>query len=174
MEKSEQQLDIFATDPVLLKTLEEAKQEVRDGRDIGITCPCCGQFAKTYRRKITSAMAYGLALMYNRKSHDYVHVEGFLKKIPNLPSSIRGDIAKLRHWGLIEAKAGEKEDGNPSNGYYKITGFGKLFVEKDAKAVKYIYLYNNKVVGSSDEMCTFTECLGQKFNYNEVVKEILW
>ncbi|MCA9495771.1 MAG: hypothetical protein KC589_02420, partial [Nanoarchaeota archaeon] len=42
-------------------TLEQAKKILRESIEKdGATCPCCNQFVKAYKRKITSSMAYSL------------------------------------------------------------------------------------------------------------------
>ena len=153
-------------------TLEEAKKMLRENFDTGIECPCCGQFVKKYNRKITSAMAYGLILLYqyNKKNPgEWVHVENYFKSL-NIPSSIRGDISKLRYWHLIEKKSEIREDGSNRNGYYRIDNLnGISFVENRKRVSARAYIYNQRVYGFSPETVTIAECLGKKFNYKELM-----
>lgn len=161
--------------PILPKiTLEEAKEQLNNELEIGTICPCCGRFAKTYKRKITSAMAWGLILIYkhyrdNKFYDEFLHIENFFKNIKNLPSSIRGDITKLRHWGLIESLKEKRSDGNPQSGYYRITNLGIRFVRSEIKVKEHMLIYDDKVQSFIGKYVTITDCLGNKFNYDELV-----
>lgn len=159
-------------------TLEEAKEELQSKLSEGTRCPCCQQYAKEYKRKITSSMAWGLILIYRyfRKEGDlrkWLHIENYFKSIPNLPSSVRGDISKLSFWGLIRRKEGERADGSKRVGYYKITERGVNFVEGKIRVSKFIYLYNNKVRGFGDEQVDLRDCLSKKFNYDELMNQTI-
>jgi hypothetical protein len=159
--------------------IKEAKELLRNIADEGFVCPCCGQPAKVYRRTITSAMATGLILMYNKfrdrsfvDTPSWLHIESFFKDISGLPPSIRADIPKLRFWHLIEAKNEEKEDGNPCNGYYRLTDLGRAFVENRISVQKVIKIYNNRRIGQVTEKGTLTikEALKNKFSYDNLMK----
>ena len=151
------------------KTLSEAKREVIEGRLKGIKCPCCNQHVRLYKRNITSAMAYALIIIHRSGNTSFFHIENYFKKI-NCPASIRGDFPKLRFWGLIEKKSDLRPDGSNRNGYYRITGKGRDFVNNNITVLKYLYLYNNKVQATEpDELVNIHTCLTQKFNYNELM-----
>jgi len=113
----------------------EGVEDINDGRlyvfsnyDKGVICPCCDQFAKKYKRKFNSTMARALIIIY-RAGRDWVHLEELFKNTPKIPSSIRSNASILRWWQMIRRKEGEKDDGNPNNGFYKITDLGIAFVE---------------------------------------------
>jgi len=162
-------------------SLSQAKYELNKNLSKGDICQCCGRFAKLYHRKITSAMAYGLILMYNESKRliegdnsDYIHVENFFKPL-NIAASIRADIPKLRFWGLIEpAKLGSK-DGNPHSGYYRLTPFGRNFVMGGVSVPKYLKIYNNEcygevlIYGKATKPVTIITCLDSMFNYDELM-----
>lgn len=153
-----------------MQTIAEAKKYLRENFEEGVSCPCCGQLVKLYKRKITSSMAYGLIILAkNKKVGELVHLLNFFKSIENVAAGIAGDLPKLRWWGLLEAVEEEREDGNPNNGYYVLTTTRKLFVDGLTKVPKHIFLYNNKVQNKSQEMTTIRECLGDKFNYEELM-----
>ena len=151
-------------------TLEEAKQFLRDNWEDGVGCPCCKQFVKKYKRKITSAMAYGLIKLvrYNGTTEP-IHIENFFKGM-DVPSSIRGDISKLKYWGFITPVKCKRDDGCSRNGYYFLTEKGQMFVRGGYTVPKYIYLFNNKPYGFSDEMVDVKIALGNKFNYKELME----
>ena len=82
-------------------SIQQGKDFLKESWRKGAKCPCCGQLVKLYQRKITSAMAYGLILLHNLQTDDFIHIENWLKE-KNIPSSIRGDFPKLKHWELIK------------------------------------------------------------------------
>lgn len=156
-------------------TLAQAKEILRKHLDKGANCPCCKQPVKMYRRPLTSAMALGLLLLYkDNKTYEsqgdqWYHLENFFKAIPDLPSSVRGDVPKLRFWGLIRAKEGGKDDGNPSNGLYQLTSSGKAFSQGIIKLSSHVKLYNNKFFGLSGNEINIHQALGTKFNYDQII-----
>jgi hypothetical protein len=152
-------------------TLEEARDLVRDNLREGLVCPCCEQFAKVYKRKLNGAMAASLVLIARHFKHstEWLHVENYLKELPGIPASLRGDFAKLRYWGLIERMEGEREDGSNRVGYYRITPLGKDFVEGRVKVPGHVYLFNSECIGHSDETLHIGEALGTAFDYAELM-----
>lgn len=156
-----------------MTTIEEAKQFLREnwGGKI-VLCPCCKQSVKLYERKITSSMAYGLILLYRyfrlSPHNAYVHIENYFKEL-KIASSIRGDMVKLKYWGLIERSFGIRSDGSFRNGYYRITEKGTQFVLGGFQVPRCVKLFNNKFYGFSEEMTTIKEALGDKFNYRELM-----
>ena len=95
-------------------------------------------------------------------------MENYFKDILDLPSSIRGDCPKLRFWGLIEpvSEAALPEDGNPNNGYYRITDLGRKFAEGKVLLQSKVKIYNNKFYGFSGPEIDVWKALKNKFNYN--------
>lgn len=156
------------------QTIEEAKSYMRKEVDKGVRCVCCGQFARVYVRQITSSMACGLILLYRATSYEkqYIHIEDLFKSLTQIPSSVRGDVPKLRFWNLIEPQEGEREDSNPKNGYYCITEAGKQFVLGQITVNSKIRVYNDRFLGYGKDstMITIQEALKNKFNYSELMK----
>ena len=153
-------------------TIAQAKYVLKNKLREGFTCPCCDQFAKMYSRPISSSMAAGLCIIYNESKDEYIHIETLFKG-KDVPSSLRGDIPKLRFWNLIMPKEGATEDGNPNSGYYKITLLGQHFVENRIKVPSHVDIYNNTFYGYSPKAkdIGIVEALKEKFNYNEIVHE---
>lgn len=142
-----------------MKTIEEAKEYLREsvGEGIAVQCPCCTQNVKLYQRKITSSMGYAMIML--RSELGFVHMEDFLKK-KNCPSSIRGDVSKLRFWGLLEPG---------DTGYYRVTPLGRNFVDGKYKVMKFVHLFNNKMYRESGDLVSIKEVLRDKFNYEELM-----
>lgn len=133
-------------------------------RNSGYTCSCCGQFVKTYHRKLNSSMACVLLLIYRSGKRSYFHVENWLKEIGR--SELRADYHKLRFWKFIEPKLENREDGSPRNGFYKITGLGILFSEDKTTAKEKAIIFNNKLERLDGEEINIKTALGLKFNYD--------
>lgn len=169
-------------------TIAEGREWLAERFDEGVTCPCCDQLVKRYKRKLNSSMAYVLILLYqwerNPPAGDYiqagayVHVPSYLvwatRRNPAMAAASRGDWAKLVHWDLIETMPGQKrEDGSNRAGYYKITAKGCNFVRGVEKVPAHIYLYNQEVQATPDDasvpLVTIREALAEKFNYDELM-----
>ena len=154
------------------KTIQQAKEELRGAWREGIDCPCCGQFVKLYRRKVTSSMARGLISVYHYferpNAEEWLHVPGFLKS-----STLCGDFSKLRHWELVELQPfQEREDGSKRAGYYRITEVGREYVRGEILIDKYRYEYNGqvrKVTDADTTQASIKDALGSKFDYRELM-----
>ena len=57
--------EVAAEPPSDGETLGGARDWLRDRVEKGAKCPCCGQFAKVYRRTITSGMARALFMIWH-------------------------------------------------------------------------------------------------------------
>ena len=154
--------DFYAWTP-----LAEVREWVEENADDGVTCPCCGQFAKRYRRKIHSTMARDLIKLSRRVGWGrYVRVNAELSgggRPPHL-----GDFAKLAYWGLIEEHPAQRGDGGRA-GWWKITEDGDRFVSHDLRVPKYAVVYNGAVVSHDGEMVNISDALGDKFDYWELM-----
>lgn len=143
--------------------LEEAKDWLRERVYEGARCPCCNQFAKVYKRRIYSSMALSLIKLYRYQDDDFKHI----KEIEQ-----RGDFTKLVHWGLVHEKTKEiNDDDKKTSGYWRITEFGKQFVEKKVSVRTYIKLYDSLFLGFEGDEVYINDCLGKKFSYEELMND---
>lgn len=158
-------------------TLQEAREYVKEGSKKGVSCPCCQQYAKIYKRKINSGMArvlIHLYIEYFETAQEWVQVKEFLrqKKYRN-----NHDWTLLRFWGLLEPK--EKEETDPKkmkyNGLWRVTVWGKQFVtDTRFKVNERAMIYNNTFKGFVDEKeINIKDALGSKFDYQELMKGII-
>ncbi len=129
----------------------------------GATCPCCGQFAKIYRRTITSGMARALILFYREGgTKEWVHG-------PTLLGGARADEAKLRYWNLIEEATGKRDDGGRA-GYWRVTRRGERFVNGTLVLPKYALVFNGDLIEFDDEEhVDIIDALGTRFDYAELM-----
>ena len=151
---------------------EQIKNEFVSQLDKGTVCPCCGRFNKLYGRKINSSMAWTLMLIYDYYKREgnlrkWLKVESYLKSLPAVPTSLRGDFPKLRYWKLIIQKEGEVE--GTKLGLYRITEKGINFCEKRIKVSKVAFVHNKVVKSFSEEQISIVDALGDRFSYKELL-----
>jgi hypothetical protein len=102
------------------------------------TCPCCLQRTQVYRRTLTTTMLQALHVLTQHSTY-WFHLETLLKNNVGLSSAVRGDAAKLRHWGLLEL--------DPKRfGYYRTTEKALAFLRGDLAVPRAVYLYRGDVV----------------------------
>ncbi len=156
--------------------LAEAVRWVMRHRDDGVECPCCGQFAKVYRRKLNSAMARGVLFLYEldtRKPGEWWHVAEEVAKRDDLAHIQRSrEWPKAKYWGLIEEKDEEREDGGKA-GWWRITAAGKEFARGNGRQPRHALVYNACVLGlDALETTDIRRALGDKFDYSELMARI--
>jgi len=147
---------------VYLDTLAIAQREVEAGLTDGTHCPCCGQLAKAYHRKLNSGMASALIEVWKRHGVGWAHV-------PDIAPKVGGDFAKMRHWGLVQESLGLRADGG-RQGDWRVTSLGKSFVRGLVTVPSHITVYNNAVSGTDGPAITIREALGSRFNYDELMR----
>jgi hypothetical protein len=147
-------------------TLVQAKAELTAGLEEGIACPCCGQFAKLYERRINSGLAACLVWLVREylDSKDWIDVP---RKAPRFVLRNR-EMGRLRHWGLVVQQKNE-DKAKKTSGMWKPTTIGVKFVCRELTVPKKVRLFNNQFQGFSDEEVGILECLGDKFDYNKLM-----
>lgn len=164
----------LSLDRAEMMSLNSARAWLSERLDAGAECPCCGQLAKVYKRKLNGAMAYVLLLIARRDGDDWIHVPSYInahEKRPGVAAAIRGDWAKLVHWGLLEELLGERPDGSTRVGYYRITERGRRFARGKLRVPRHIWIYDGRVLEHKDtETVSIREALGDKFDYSELMK----
>lgn len=144
--------------------LEEAKQELQENLHEGTECPCCGQFAKLYKRKFNSTMARCLIKLYGMEDK-FHHVSQIIEGISPTGS---GDFSKLRYWGAIEEMPNDNRTKKTS-GYWRITEAGRDIVQNPLKKLEgYALVYNSEALKMEGET-TLVDALGEKFDYQELM-----
>lgn len=171
-----EQLDMFVTisraNPALLheqtdRTLADARAHVIQHRDEGVACPCCGQLAKLYRRRLHKAMARALCwlVVEHERAGDWVYT-------PDGPSWVTQsrELPKLRMWGLIEQKPNDDKRYKRCNGYWRPTSRGRRFVLDFTTEPTHVLVYDGVVEGFSSDQQTIVQALsGIGFSYSELM-----
>lgn len=155
-------------------TFDLVKQNFQAKLEDGTHCPCCGQFAKVYKRKLNSAIALGLVLLQQRLSLDpseWVHAEQFFKTHPRATSTLwgGGEFSKARYWNLIELADGQRPDGSKRIGLVRLTQLGREFARGLCTVSKYVVVYNGEAHGLSEEQTSIHTALGDRFSYSELM-----
>jgi len=151
-------------------TLDQARDRVFANLDNGSFCPCCGQFCKLYKRKLNSGMSAALIWIVRRyeRERDWINVP---RDAPRFVLRTK-EYGTTRHWGLLMQKPHDPEDDDgqtKTSGLWKPTEKGIRFVHNRISIPKRVHLYNNQVLGWSEERITIEEALGSPFNYAELM-----
>lgn len=143
-------------------SLGAAKFWLLEHRDEGVSCPCCGQFAKVYRRTIHASMARDLIRAYRSNGAKPFHVRATL-------GHDGGDFAKLAYWGLIADEPGLRDDGSTRVGWWHLTSLGIEWVCGHAYVRKYAHVYNGGLLYLAGESIGVRDALGKHFSYNDLM-----
>ena len=146
--------------------LRQVREWLIERRDQGEQCPCCGQFAKVYRRKIHSTMARDLTQLWRAASYEWTHVPTALGS----HGRSVGDLAKMAYWGLMEEMPAVREDGSSRSGWWRITNSGGKYVRGELYVSKYALVYDGKVLSLEGEQVGIRDALGTKFNYDDLMR----
>ena len=147
-----------------IKTLIDARQYVKDNREDGCTCPCCGQKAKVWKKTIISTSAADLIRLVNMYQGTALHYDQFatVKKDRNFSQLV------LR--GLIKAEDND-DSSKRSSGMWHPTERGIRFARGEIRIQKYVLTYNNKKIGVEGAYVRIEDVLGKKFNYEELIDD---
>lgn len=127
----------------------------------GVHCPCCGQYAKVYKRQINASMARSLITMWRAAGLDWAH-------LPTVVGSRSREEGKLAYWGLIEESLGKRADGGRA-GYWRVTPAGEDYVRGGLALPKYALVYDGKVIEWDGPQLTVRDALGHQFDYEELM-----
>ena len=145
-------------------TLEQARRQLFESLSDGKDCPCCGQYAKSYRRGVSGSQVKALMYLF-QCGRGWHHHREF--------ADGSGEHAKLRFWGLVEKQTepdeAEEED-KTSTGYWRITKLGKRFVNGEVDIPKYVYIYNNQLMHKDNFVkVSVHDCIKNKFKFSEIM-----
>jgi hypothetical protein len=158
--------------PVTLafETLAEARAYVAAGLDRGVDCPCCGQRAQRYLRRMYAANASWLIALVRKYevTQDWVHI-----KDPALPS-IGGDYGKCRWFGLIVPAPHEIRGSNKkSSGLWRPTHEGIEYVFGKRTIPRAVIVFNDRAEGFVGPQTSIIEALGRKFDWYQLMSGFL-
>lgn len=151
--------------------LEDLRQDWQDGikSKEGANCPCCGRFSKVYKRTINRSIAQSLRWMYQFAKDSGVDAWAYMREQAPQQSIRANEYTKLLSWGLAEKMPSEPNSKKKSTGMYRITQKGIDFVEHRVSVPKYVFINKNEVLYVSEELTDFTSCLGEYFDYQDLM-----
>lgn len=152
-------------------TIEQAKQFLRENMTNGTICPCCNNYVKMYKRKLTSTMVFCLIQFkkhVDRNGNDFQKYITILDRLKLTPTQ-RADWQKLVYFKLIEPETNER--GHVRSGYYRMTEIGMKFVNHKITIPEYVNVYNSKVFGYSETQINISQAIKNKFNYLELMSK---
>lgn len=146
-----------------LVTLADARAWLGDQLQRGgAVCPCCSQLAKIYKRKLNSNMARTLIIGYRTVGLAWFHA----------PTTVgdRGELAKLRYWGLVEEEQTLRADGGRA-GWWRVTSKGEQFILGRIELPAHALVYDGELLrlDESDGLIGIRAALGEKFSYQELM-----
>jgi hypothetical protein len=152
-------------------TLGEARKELRKGWEVGTTCPCCGQHAQLYRRKLNSGMARMLIRLYRL---DRANPGGafHVREIIGSSDGGSGDLSKMVYWNLIVGLPKDPAKDTRTSGEWMITPLGRQFAEGDRTVRSHVIVYNGRERGFEGDMIDIRVALGAKFSYTELMGRV--
>ena len=151
------------------QSLGDARLHVVRGIEVGCSCPACGQLARVYKRKLNVSMVASLCWLVRKSGPDlrWVHVN---KDAPKWVVRQGGELAKLAHWGLVEAQDKDEDDTSKrTSGLWRPTLTGVDFAYDRIEMPTYAYLYDNRCMELSEETCVVRDALGTRFDYGELM-----
>lgn len=149
----------------------------------GAICPCCDQFAKVYRRKLNSGIAVALIALYRLSlrqristevDQPYYHVNEIATELHAMKfrnQMAAAQIPLARFWCLVEEELNANTSKSQS-GKWRFTSAGWDFLRRrgnKSTIAKYVLLYNNQALGYAGPDVTIDNCLGQHFNYQDLM-----
>lgn len=163
-------MDLFGQTPEeIIQELREENQRLRSSPGI-TTCKICDQTCKVYTRNVKDGQSRDLIALYhlsNRKPD-----QKFFKTHEFRKGKNDGEFAKMVYWNLVEMdmKLTKKNTPTKKRGWWKITQVGIEFVRMQRRIPKWIKTYNSEIVEVLEgETTNIRECLGEKFDYDELM-----
>lgn len=161
-----------------METILEAKAYLKNQTEQGkgYKCPACAQFVQVYKRKINANAARSLILMFNESAkyeEDYhkpwkwIHIQKMFAEKGLRATAM--DYIQLSRFRLIEKSKEPAKDGKKDNGIWRLTPEGAGFALNRNTIPAYALVYNNKTIGWANAKVKITECLKEKFKYDEII-----
>jgi hypothetical protein len=146
-------------------SIERVRAYVSANAERGISCPCCDQLVKVYRRKLNANMTRFLCSL----------VRIYLSRGRGSWISFKDcefdgrDYPCVAMWGLAETK-GSEDSGKKNSGLWRPTQKGIDFVLAGLRVPSHVHVLNNNVIGWSEETAGVRESLGSAFSYDELMQ----
>jgi hypothetical protein len=147
-------------------TVREAHDWLWARIEKGAPCPCCGQFAKIYYRRINFSMLKALGNLYKAARRGHTR-DGFEHLPPIDPS--HGEAARLAYWGLIEEEPGFRLDGG-RKGWWRPTDKGMDFLRGGLWVPSYARVYDSKLLALLGRPWSARDALKEGFDLRRLME----
>jgi len=150
--------------------LGRARALVHRFRGDGVTCPCCDQLVKVYRRPFNAQMARGLIWLV--REHER-RVESGTEEWIHVPSAAPGWLLASRefwrcaYWGLIIQRRND-DPTKRTSGYWKPSPQGAAFVHDNARLPAVALIFDGRVLDTEGPDINVVAALGKRFDYREL------
>lgn len=118
----------------------------------GMECPCCGRYARMYRRPLNSGMARGLIRLYKDADCRWQRTSQTKWR----------EESKLAFWGLVE-------NGTEERGLRRVTPKGEAWLNREVTVPKYAWEFNGECISLVGDEITIDVALGTKFSLEELL-----
>jgi TusA-related sulfurtransferase len=128
----------------------------------GTNCPLCLQRVRLSHRKLNRGhVLFMLDLARLSTTEDpWVHRK-------QCTSTKNRDYNVVKDWGLIRMKPNDTDPTKKESGYWRLTDKGERFLRGKVRVPKYVYIYNNTVLGESDETVAVGDAWGEAFDFED-------
>ena len=166
---SDRQPKVSHPKPDPIDTLARAKRELEFKLDEGAICPCCGKYARRYRRKFNSSMARSLIWLYRVSTTDGTDAASWVDVPNTAPKWLlrTNQLPTVRWWGFIERRPAANDQKH--SGYWSPTKAGIGFVLRTIRARSAVVTYNGEPVGFEGDSILIDSALGRNFSYRELM-----
>ena len=150
---------------LFLETLREHWRLKIEGK--GGYCPVCDRWGKIYPRSLNSAMSRGLLWLAQQQHRG----DGWIEVAEVAPRWLlrTPQFASLKYWGLVATMPVDKGSKVKSSGLWQVTDKGRAFASQQLTVHKYVHLYNDTPLGFDGDQVYITDCLGDKYDYQQVM-----
>lgn len=139
-------------------------KEAHDFFSKGGICPNCLRYGKIYRRDVNAGMI-GILKFLKQVTIDINPDRGWLRiteYMKDFKENFRTqEYSKLRYWNLLERHQ------HDFTGMWRVSEFGNLFLDGEAKIPKSVYIFDCQLVGVSGETLGINDILGKDIQYGE-------
>lgn len=130
---------------------------IERNREEGVSCPCCGQLVRVYRRQIHRSIAETMILMYQRRRRRWVY-------LPDIPQRSR-DFSFAAHWHLVERR--RNGDGYVE-GWWRLTEHGVAWLYNEVDIRRYALIDRGKLLRFEGPWWSIQDALGHGFDIEDI------
>jgi hypothetical protein len=130
-------------------------------------CPVCKRWGKINVVIVNELQALSLLWM----SKATLDENGYINMQTTPPRFVLKSRSyhHLAKWGLIEKPQKDDDKTKKSDGFWRVTEKGFLFLNNQLRIPNKVFFYNKEVEGWGEQLIYFKDCFGKHFDYEEVI-----